>query len=79
MNSIIAIGLGILVGGVSTSLYYNRKINGMVSQILDIKTVNKLLKEHTSKVDEKKPTKKSANKRTTKKRRPQNTKSAKKS
>ena len=68
MNSIIAIGLGILAGGVSTSLYYNRKINGMVSQILDIKTVNKLLKEHTSKSDAKKKSKGKGYKRSTKKR-----------
>tara|TARA_R100000278_G_scaffold117674_2_gene97782 strand:- start:454 stop:693 length:240 start_codon:yes stop_codon:yes gene_type:complete len=79
MNSIIAIALGILIGGVATSYYYGRKYNSIMAAYLDTKTVNKLLKEHTSKVDEKKSTKKSTNKRTTKKRRPQNTKSAKKS
>jgi hypothetical protein len=68
MNSIIAIGFGVLVGGVSASLYYGQIIKTMISQILDIKTVNNLLKEHTVKQDAKKKSKAKENHGSAKKR-----------
>jgi len=77
MNSIIAIGLGVLIGGVATSLYYGTKYNNILEAYLDTKTVNKLLKEHSSKLDEKAKPKSKTNKRSTKKRVPANRKSKK--
>lgn len=79
MNSLIMISFGLLVGGVSTSLYFNRKMKTMVSQILDIKTVNNLLKEHTVKQDEKKKSKTPSKYKSTKRRKPSGDKPATKS
>ena len=70
MNSIITIGLGFIIGGVLTSIYYGRKINTMISKMLDIKTVNSLLKEHTVKQDEKEKSKNKKNNKPTKRRKP---------
>ena len=68
MNSIIAIALGAIAGGVATSMYYGRKMNTVMTSLLDTRTVNKLLREHTSKLDEKKSAKKQSHKRPAKKR-----------
>jgi|TARA_R110002153_G_scaffold64821_8_gene173752 hypothetical protein len=70
MNSIIAISLGALVGGFATSMYYAKRINSIMESYLDTKTVNKLLREHTSKTDEKKSSKNKGYKRPAKKRSP---------
>ena len=79
MNSIVTIGLGFIVGGVLTSIYYGRKINIMISKMLDIKTVNSLLKEHTVKQDEKEKSKNKNNYKSTKRRKSSGDKSTSKS
>lgn len=79
MNSIIAITLGAIVGGVATSMYYGRKLNSIITSLIDTKTVNRLLKEYTTESDEKRKSKDQKNSRPTKKRKQQVRKSAPKS
>jgi hypothetical protein len=77
MNSIIAIALGAIAGGVVTSMYYGRKLNSIITSLIDTKTVNRLLKEYTAESDEKRKSKDQKNSGPTKKRVPANRKSKK--